>query len=300
MINQACALVPQGDRFYAFLQRTFGRLDSSPVRRLRTVCEIAAKLRQHGVPIAARCFLEVGSGHKPIVPIGLALLGAKTIYTVDLNRRLNLALTRAALDWIVGNERCVREILGDNIEENCFMARMQVIREMLLQSSIDLTKLGINYLAPADARALALADHSIDCHLSVTTFEHIPAEVIGGIMSEAGRLLKVNGVALHFIDPSDHFSHQDPKISAINFLKFSDRSWNRIAGNQFAYCNRLRASDYKRIFEASGFVIAQFELEVDAESLQLLQAGFKLAEKFVSYEVEDLATTTIRAVLRVG
>ena len=64
-------------------------------------------------------------------------------------------------------------------------------------------------------------------------FEHIPSPVLKAILNEANRVLAPNGVALHHIDPSDHFSHDDAAISPINFLRFSEAQWERLTGNQF-------------------------------------------------------------------
>ena len=65
--------------------------------------------------------------------------------------------------------------------------------------------------------------------------------------------MKDDGITIHFIDLSDHFQHQDKSITSINFLHYSEKEWERIAGNQFAYCNRLRAGDYLALFEEAGF-----------------------------------------------
>jgi hypothetical protein len=78
----------------------------------------------------------------------------------------------------------------------------------------------------------------------VTTLEHIPENVIIDIFKEASRILKKGSICVHFIDLSDHFQHQDGTISSINFLKYSNAHWEKIAGNEFAYCNRLRALEY--------------------------------------------------------
>ena len=39
-------------------------------------------------------------------------------------------------------------------------------------------------------------------------------------------MLSPQGLALYYIDLSDHFSHDDHSISAINFLQFSDEQWH--------------------------------------------------------------------------
>jgi len=71
----------------------------------------------------------------------------------------------------------------------------------------------VQYLAPADAANTNLLDNSIDYHISTNVLEHISYEVIRNIFIEAKRILKDKGVAIHFIDLSDHFQHQDNSIS---------------------------------------------------------------------------------------
>ena len=118
-----------------------------------------------------------------------------------------------------------------------------------------------------------LPAESIDIQFSYTVFEHIPEEVLAGILQEASRVLAQTGFCLHHIDPSDHYSHDDGRISKVNFLQFSDEEWNRHAGNQFAYHNRSRAADFKRLFEESGHRLLEFEPYCDERSLSELRAG---------------------------
>ena len=70
----------------------------------------------------------------------------------------------------------------------------------------------------------------MDYHISTTVFEHIPRADIARILKEAKRILKKGGVAIHFIDLSDHFQHQDKSITRINFLRYSDEEWDKIGG----------------------------------------------------------------------
>ena len=101
----------------------------------------------------------------------------------------------------------------------------------------------------------------------MTVLEHVAPQALEGILREARRILKPGGAALHFIDPGDHFAHSDRTISAINFLRYSERDWQRVAGNEFAYCNRLRASDFLSMAARVGFRATRTEIEVD-KSLQ--------------------------------
>ena len=120
------------------------------------------------------------------------------------------------------------------------------------------------------------------------------------VFAEAKRILKPTGIAIHFVDLSDHFSHQDRSISSINFLKFSDSEWNRLAGNEFAYCNRLRVSDYLNLFSDCNFQVLRKETALDVEALDSLHNGFVLHDKLQHYEPEDICTTSVNIMLQVS
>lgn len=96
---------------------------------------------------------------------------------------------------------------------------------------------------------------------------------------------------------SDHFQHhqhQDKNITCINFLRYSEKEWERIAGNQFAYCNRLRASDYLALFEESGFDVCRKEVQEDKKARRSMEDGFVIDERFRNYSVDDLCATGLR------
>jgi len=91
--------------------------------------------------------------------------------------------------------------------------RNKFIIRVLVYSTIFFKMENVQYLAPADAANTNLLDNSIDYHISTNVLEHISYEVIRNIFIEAKRILKDKGVAIHFIDLSDHFQHQDNSIS---------------------------------------------------------------------------------------
>jgi hypothetical protein len=110
--------------------------------------------------------------------------------------------------------------------------------------------------------------------------------------------LAPRGVAVHLIDPSDHFQHTDASITKINFLRFTETDWRSIAGNHFAYCNRLRASDYARLFSEAGFSMADEQRVVDPDGVALLQRAFPVDARFAGYSDMDLCTTGYTVTLK--
>jgi len=267
--------------------------------------------------VKGKTFFEVGTGHCPIVPIGFFLCGAEKIVTIDLHRRLDFGILKKSLEWMSENRE---EVCGyyDGVanpqitpQRNSLRISQgkqipQIIERMDLIDSLKelpekfLSEANIQYLAPADAANTGLPDESVDYHISTTVFEHIPRQDIERILKEAKRILKKDGMAVHFIDLSDHFQHQDKSITGINFLRYSDEEWDKIAGNEFAYCNRLRVSDYFGLFREAGFDMCRKEALEDKEAKESLTDGVQIDEKFHEYSVNDFCVTELRVALKKG
>lgn len=297
-IARICARLPFGDAIYKQGQKRLGRLRMDPRKRLGLQIEMCRWLIESGRSVQGARLFEVGTGHVPVVPIGFFLTGAAGTVTVDLNRRIDWGLTRATLQW-----------LAEHREQLAALYPANIVAPEILQKQLDrlastwhnprdfLESAGIRYLAPQDAAHTSLEPHSIDCHYSVTVLEHIPKPVLSKILTEARRLLAPRGVALHFVDPSDHFQHQDSSITAINFLRYSEAEWRHWYDNRFSYCNRLRASDFLALVKDLGFGVVRSEATVDPASLEALRGGFKVDAAFNRYGAEDLCTTDLKLML---
>ncbi len=296
-VMKACASFPFGDKVYRLMQKRFGRLDANPMNRLLIQMEMARWILNHGGIVEGHTFLEVGTGHKPVVPIGFFLSGAAGVITVDLNSRLDYDLTRQALSWIANNREVMETLFCEVIDSTILRERLTMVERLQSEPKRFLVEANIQYQAPSDAAQTGLPDNSVEFHFSVTTVEHISQRVIESIFVEAKRILTDDGLAIHFIDLSDHFQHQDHSITKINFLRFSEDQWLQLAGNQFAYCNRLRVSDHLALFRQTGFSVVHSEEAMDEESLDVLRSGFPLDSSFRIYEEKDLCTTTLRVML---
>jgi len=287
-----------GGVVYKFLQKKFGRLTSDPMPNIKKQIEITNWLHRYNFPIEGKTFFEVGTGHNVIVPVGFFLSGAKRVVTIDLYRRLDYNIMKNNLFYLVKNRNLIESLYSNKTDSTILNKRLDLLSKYWSTPRQFIKIANIQYLAPADAANTSLLNDSIDYHISTNTLEHIPYEVIKNIFIEAKRILKDKGIAIHFIDLSDHFQHQDNSISRINFLRFSDNDWTNIAGNQFAYCNRLRVSDYLNLFNEVGFDIIHMEKGIDENSMNKIQDGFKINEKFNSYNLEDICTTSLKIMLR--
>jgi SAM-dependent methyltransferase len=290
--------IPMGGVLYKFLQKKFGRLTSDPLPNIKKQIEIANCLHQYNFPIEGKIFFEVGTGHNVIVPVGFFLSGAKGVITVDLYRRLDYSILKNSLFYLTKNRHLIESLYSNITNFTMLNERLDLLSEYWSTPRQFIKMANIQYLSPADAANTNLSNDSIDYHISANTLEHIPYEVIRNIFIEAKRILKDNGIAIHFIDLSDHFQHQDNSISRINFLRFSDNEWSYIAGNQFAYCNRLRVNDYLNLFNKLRFDIVHVEKIIDENSMNKIQDGFQINEKFNSYNLEDICTTSLKIMFR--
>lgn len=285
-----CAAVPGSGPAYKFLQKKLGRLSDSPETRMPMLLEMARWLKEAGRPIAGATFFEVGTGHLPTVPVCFSLVGARRFITADLYRRMDWDLLRGLLNHLSRDRAGYEARLSEFTQPEALSERFELLERLKNSPREFMSQMGIEYRAPCDASITGLPDASVDCHLSVTVFEHIPPQVLSAILVEGRRLLKDTGAAIHFIDPSDHFQHQDKSISRTNFLRFSAAEWERIAGNPFAYTNRLRASELVRLFEEAGFRVTRKETAVDPQGLR---DGFPLHPSFAGFDLDDLCTTTV-------
>ncbi len=233
--------------------------------------------------------LEVGSGWYPTLPFCFALVGAGRIYTVDLHRHMNEAMTFRML-------RAMEPHL-DRIANACAISpdstrqRWEELRQADALAPL-LAKARVEYRAPGDARKLAwLSDGCIDMAYSNSVLEHVTPAVLPGIMREAWRVLSDDGVMVHAVACNDHYAHFDPAISFVNYLQFSERRW-RWYNNDLHYQNRLRAPDFLHAARENGFEILHEARAVRPRTREAL-AHMRLAPEFRSYGLEDLAATTI-------
>lgn len=93
------------------------------------------------------------------------------------------------------------------------------------------------------------------------------------------------GITTHSIDYSDHFARSDASLSRLNFLRYSDAEWRRFSSRK-QYVNRLRHSDYLRMFREAGFKIVE-----ESSTAGAPPAG-PIAEQFSRYERADLFATS--------
>ncbi len=278
---------------YYWMQRYFGGLKQfNPTSRLTAAISTWKRIQKYGENPSGKTFLEVGTGRVPLVPLAYWLMGAEKTITIDLNPYLRKELVVMSLKYIAENRDKILNIFGSLLDAE----RFDKLQSFSLNSHFSLSALlnlcQINYIAPGNAANTYFPDNSVDFHTSIAVFEHIPFEVLKLILEEENRLVKSNGLFVHRINYSDHFSFTDKTISAINFLKYSDNEWKRFADNRYMYMNRLRHDDFISLFKSVGHQIVLSQPNTDQHLLELLRTGtLPLANRFSVKSNDILAIT---------
>lgn len=277
--------------YYQVLKKTGGITTLSPNQRISASIAIADAALTQGIPPSAASVLEVGTGYRVSLPIGLWLCGIKELTTVDLNPYLKMELVRSDISYIQNNQGEIESLFNSKKASLLDKGRLKKIVNLDINSSNLLQQFDIKYISPADATKLAIADSSMDLHISYTVLEHIPPPTLSQILVEGSRILCPGGCFIHIVDFSDHFSHSDKSISSANFLRFNEKDWDALAGNQFMYQNRLRFDDYVNIFEECDLSVFTENVVVDKQALKLLEEGFPIDSRFRDKSAKSLATT---------
>ena len=296
-VQNACAALPAfQEQAYFKVLKAFGDLHNKPdpMEMLGAAAELAEMIQKAGTNVEGARVFEVGTGRRVDMPLGFFLAGAASVTTCDLHRYMKPELVMSSFSRMKARREEIRALFAPITNPGELDRRLDMFCSI---SGFDelLAKTNIKYHAPADAAATGLPAGSIDIHTSYTVFEHIPAPVLSAILVEAGRLLSPQGVALHHIDLSDHFSQADG-ITKINFLQYSEAEWEKYAGNQFAYHNRLRPSHYREVYAAGKQNVQQWLPSVDPVSMKALQNGFPINPEFRQYPPEELCTTVLQVV----
>jgi len=278
---------------YYWIQRHFGGLRRiNPVSRLSAGIETWKRINKKGYDPSGKVFLEIGTGRVPLIPVAYWLMGAQKTITLDLNPYLTEELIRESLQYISKNNEGIQSLFGTLLDKQRLKALLAFVENATFSTYAFLELCRIEYIAPGDAANTFLASRSVDFHTSYTVLEHIPPEVLRQILEEGNRIIRDNGLFVHRIDYSDHFSHGDNNISAINFLQYSDDEWKRYAGNRYMYMNRLRHDDFISIFQSARHDILDDEPDRDRRSQELLRSGMlHLHEKFSSKPEEIVSIT---------
>ena len=107
-----------------------------------------------------------------------------------------------------------------------------------------------------DGTRMPFPSEQFDCIWSHTAFEHLRHPQI--TVSECFRVLRPGGSMVAHIDLGDHSyygCHPPQPLRAFDCLRYPEWLWKLMKCNRSSYVNRLRQSEWKRLFANAGFVL---------------------------------------------
>lgn len=243
-------------------------------------------LRKASISLAGKTVVEIGTGWIPILPMVFHLAGAERVITVDQERLMDRSTFRHGANFI-----------RQNLAREC--ERLEIDSSLLSEDRVPATfggnlrqmcdAFGIDYVAPSDF--LALGQGRSDFIVSRTVLEHIPPELLKAIFRHSHNVLRPGGTLCHSIDMSDHNEHVNHSISRLDFLRYDDVEWAKRAKDPLHYQNRLRLSDFEKLFSDTGWNIVSATREPNPRALREL-GTLQIDKRFSSKSPEDLATLT--------
>lgn len=291
LLQKGLSLAPGGVRLNTWLQHVLGKLkdyDGHVAGKISDWATTMGYLSDAGFRVRDARLMEIGTGWHPALPLCFILAGARSVATFDIVRLLGEAEIFRLLGSLCNHVPRIAEVAGEN-------AAAVHARLMELRRSKNLNQLldnsGIEYYAPADGRTTGLPPDSVDLVYSNSVLEHVPREIIRGLMIESFRVLKPGGLVLHNVGCNDHYAFFDKSISFVNFLQFGEREW-RLWNNPIQYQNRLRAPEFVDLAIQEGFEIISKRTHVRPGTMEAL-AHLRIAPQFVHFSKEELAATTI-------
>ncbi len=204
--------------------------------------------------------IPAGTGWLPVLPLRFALSGARRVHTFDLNRHLNRGAVPGLLQRLGGYLGALALASGQS------EANVRERHAHRLGRSV-----GVVGLLQQRAR----------------TRRHIGV----GLMGETKRLLTPHGLALHSVNYGDHYAYFDRSITPLNYLRFTDRQWQRW-NNNLLYQNRLRPSDFTAAARNQGLTVVH-QIQTERRELLARIPQDQIAPEFRHCDAQDLCPTSV-------
>jgi hypothetical protein len=255
-----------GDLLYHRLQARNG-LMANAVGHLAFIDRISRHVNLKGASV-----VELGSGWYPLTPLLLVAHGVRSVDTYDLHQHYCVERVKAAALALkaVGCRAALDDVIitGELPDTIRYHPRTDLARVDRRETDLAVSRFVLEHVSPADLRRL----------------------------HDASRQW-LRGAWVHWISPSDHRAYSDQRLHPVDFLRYSNRHWRVLAGNRFAYHNRLRRSDYEELFAMTGWSIDVAEATINERARASL-SRVPLVAPFLGRSPEDLIAGSLWYVLK--
>ncbi|HID24235.1 MAG TPA: class I SAM-dependent methyltransferase, partial [Planctomycetaceae bacterium] len=249
-VARCLASIPGGEAIHFWLQRRFGELRHlERSTRFDNAEYFLRTTRAHAGSVSGLRVVELGTGWVPAVPLAYAVAGA-LVATYDVRRLVRDDLFVWTRDEIGRRVETLAAAAGQSPPRFC--ARLaRIARETDFDRAM--RRLGGLYRAPWNTCRLPYQDNAADLVVSNLVLQCVHRALLPPLLQEMRRVLKPGGLSIHRASLTCEYAAGDPRRHPLSFLKYSDATWDRWFNHSIKYVNRLRYSQFLRLFEDAGF-----------------------------------------------
>jgi SAM-dependent methyltransferase len=210
--------------------------------------DVRQAIEQMDFALAGRDVLELGPGRTAELSMALALSGAATVTGLDTR-------VQVPAGW-------------DEPE------RWQSLATALGRDGTAANPGAVSFRV-YDGRSIPAADASVDLIVSKSVLEHVDADAVNPLVADMWRALRPGGAMVHYIDLRDHMWIDGDEVRGdwLDALRYSEPLFKAMFSRRSTSINRLRSSEWRRLFEETGFAVRLWD-----ERRYELPSGFDSAE----------------------
>ena len=256
-------------------KNTYDELNSDVRKKYSTFLELKKILNQLDYSLKNKEVVELGTGWIPIMPYFFHFLDkAKKVLTYDLNEHISV---EKAIEF---NEYFEKEFSINIKPDNT--KKIPIPNE-------------ISYFPNSNFITENIESNSVDIFFSRYVLPHVLEPALTDIIKKAYKILKKNGLMIHFLSMSDLRSHGNNSLSMWDFLKYSEAEWKN-KSTRFDPHNRWRLPRYIELFE-SIFLNIGSTLKKGSKQYEMF-TKLKLHNDFKKYSFEELTAGNIIVILK--
>lgn len=298
LLTRLLGCTPRGGDIVNYYRTHLGKGAQFDIKmRLGSGQRLLTKLRHEQVEIANTRILEIGSGWHPILPLLLYLGGSRRVVMTDHQPWMSPATVRATWEQFHTRLPEVAAIVG--VSEVHAREKLAILGPVDDHWREHWARAGLEYHAPLNLAQQDPPNGPFDIIFSNSVFQLVAERILRSLVLRTPRWLAPGGICYHDISPGDTFAIDDRRLSVANHLQFSRWAWALYGQGRLGYHNRLRPSDYSRLFEEAGLAVGPWEIATDPKSLRSLPQ-LRIHPDFRAYPAEELAAREARVVLRAG
>jgi hypothetical protein len=236
-----------------------------------------------------KIIIETGTGGTLKDPITYYLAGAKRTHTVDIRQHADpqkawkiIGSYKKHLKSLASALRIPYEFVAERWDEI-----NRIRQEKNFQKFLDVA--GI-YLYESKILPTDIPQNSIDIFYGASVLQRFSYKKLIKVIAQASEYLNQEGVFWHDIDNKDINSMFDKKINEYHYLRYNDFFWRLITSELYNNQNRLRQSDFLKLFKDAGFEPLYLKSHRPKDYQEKLKS-VKLNRKYHNYDIDDISIT---------